>query len=143
ALEAPLVDAAAKPEEVDASAKAMSADREGGLALLKLASAKQLTPAATEAVGRYIFVNPDLSVRALASGHFAHPGGTAAMPPVDEILKLPGSASRGAKIFFGDAARCSTCHTFFGKGGDIGPDLSAVTTKYAKPQILDSILNPS
>ena len=142
-LEASLVDAAAKPENVDASAKAMSADRDGGLALLKLASAKQLTPAATEAVAKYIFVNPDLSVRALASEHFARPGGTTAMPSVDDLLKLPGSASRGAKIFFGDAAKCSTCHTFYGKGGDIGPDLSAVTTKYGKPQILDSILNPS
>jgi putative heme-binding domain-containing protein len=143
ALEKSLVDASAKAEDVDASAKTMAADRDGGLALLQLASKKQLSPAATEAVGRYIFANPDLSVRALASEHFARAGAGAALPPVDEILKLPGSPARGAKTFFGDAARCSTCHTFYGKGGDIGPDLSAVTTKYGKPQILDSILNPS
>ncbi|HEV8111455.1 MAG TPA: PVC-type heme-binding CxxCH protein [Planctomycetota bacterium] len=143
ALEKSLVDASAKAEDVDASAKTMSADRDGGLALIHLASTKQLSPAATDSVARYIFANPDLSVRALASEHFARAGAATPLPPVDEIVKLPGSASRGAKIFFGDAARCSTCHAFYGKGGDIGPDLSAITAKYAKPQILDSILNPS
>jgi putative membrane-bound dehydrogenase-like protein len=143
AFEQALTDASARPEDVDASATAMAADREGGLALLRLASAKQLSPAATEAVARHIFSNPDLSVRALASEHFPRPGAAAALPPVDDLLKLPGDASRGAKVFFGDTARCSTCHTFYGKGGDIGPDLSAITSKYGKPQILDSILNPS
>jgi putative heme-binding domain-containing protein len=143
AFEKSLVDASAKPEEIDASAKTMAADRDGGLALLRLASEKQLSPAASQAVARYIFANPDLSVRALASEHFQRAGSSAALPPADELLKLAGSPARGAKIFFGEAARCSTCHAFYGKGGDIGPDLSAITAKYGKPQILDAILNPS
>ncbi len=141
-FESALTDAKAKPDDVDAAAKAMSADRDGGLALIRLASTERLTPPATDAVARHIFTNPDLSVRALASERFVRPGSTTPLPPAT-VLALPGDASRGAKIFFGDAARCSTCHTFYGKGGDIGPDLSAVSVKYGKPQILDSILNPS
>jgi putative membrane-bound dehydrogenase-like protein len=142
-FERALTDATAKPDDVEAAAKAMSSDREGGLALLHLASTERLSPAATDAVSRHIFANPDLSVRALASERFARPGAPAALPPVADLLALHGDPSRGAKIFFGDTARCSTCHTFYGKGGDIGPDLSAVSVKYGKPQILDSILNPS
>ena len=137
-----LTDAAAKPDDVDAAAKAMSADRDGGLALLRLASTERLTPAGTDAVARHIFRNPDLSVRALASERFTRPGAGAPLAPA-AVLGLAGDPFRGSKIFFGDAARCSTCHTFYGKGGDIGPDLSAVSVKYGKPQILDSILNPS
>jgi putative membrane-bound dehydrogenase-like protein len=137
-----LTDASAKADDVDAAAKAMAADRDGGLALIQLASTERLTPPATDAVARHIFTNPDLSVRALASERFVRPGATTPLPPAT-VLALTGDASRGAKIFFGDAARCSTCHTFYGKGGDIGPDLSAVSVKYGKPQILDSILNPS
>ena len=35
-----------------------------------------------------------------------------------------GSWARGRKVFFGEAAACSKCHTVNGHGGEIGPDLS-------------------
>lgn len=35
-----------------------------------------------------------------------------------------GSWARGRKVFFGDQAACSKCHTVHGKGETIGPDLS-------------------
>jgi putative membrane-bound dehydrogenase-like protein len=143
AFERALTDAAAKPEDVEAAANAMASDREGGLVLIRLASAERLSPAATAAVASRIFANPDLSVRALASERFARPGAGAAAPSVADVLKLDGSPDRGAMIFFGDAARCSTCHAFFGRGGDIGPDLSAISAKYGKKEILDAILNPN
>ena len=142
-FERALTDASAKVEEVEAAAQTMAGDREGGLALLRLASTERLSPAATTAIERHIFANPDLSVRALASERFARAGAGAAVPSVAGILAYPGDPSRGEKVFFGDAAQCGTCHSFHGKGGDIGPDLTAISAKYGKKDILDAILNPS
>jgi putative membrane-bound dehydrogenase-like protein len=142
AMAKPLVTADAKPEDVESAAKALGAQREGGLLLLRLAGNKKLTPRAVEAAGRSIRDNPDLSVRALALERFpvASP---ASAPRAEKALKLAGSAGRGARVFFGDAAKCSVCHAYHGRGGDIGPDLTTIGAKYGKPQMLDAILNPS
>jgi putative heme-binding domain-containing protein len=35
-----------------------------------------------------------------------------------------GNWERGRKLFFGDQAACSRCHTYGGEGGAVGPDLS-------------------
>ena len=41
------------------------------------------------------------------------------------------------------AAACASCHRFDGLGGDIGPDLSMVRTKFDARYILESIIEPS
>ncbi|MBI1324695.1 hypothetical protein GC170_16120 [bacterium] len=43
-------------------------------------------------------------------------------PEIPEIAG--GRWSRGRKVFFGDSASCSKCHSVHGQGGIIGPDLS-------------------
>ncbi|MDB6150658.1 MAG: Heme-binding protein, partial [Chthoniobacter sp.] len=59
----------------------------------------------------------------------------------------PGDAKRGEKLFHDPAAPmaaiCATCHVVKGKGGQIGPDLSAVGTKYKRPDLIASIHEPS
>ena len=61
--------------------------------------------------------------------------------------RLRGDPSRGRSIFFGaaDAAAglCSRCHRISNQGTDFGPDLSHIAAKYARPDLLDNILNPS
>ncbi|HZX72915.1 MAG TPA: c-type cytochrome, partial [Cyclobacteriaceae bacterium] len=47
----------------------------------------------------------------------------------------------GKKMF--DAALCSTCHQIQGKGSNIGPDLTALGTRFSQKDILDNIINPS
>jgi len=53
-----------------------------------------------------------------------------------------GDAAHGKQLFYGDA-NCSGCHMVQGKGGRLGPNLTAVggirTTEY----IVDSVRNPS
>ena len=56
---------------------------------------------------------------------------------------MKGDASRGRAVFFGNTAGCAKCHRFGGEGKDVGPDLSAIRTKYGRPELLDAILNPS
>ena len=40
-----------------------------------------------------------------------------------------GDPARGQALFSGEQARCSQCHTFRGKGGTVGPDLTEIGKK--------------
>ena len=53
-----------------------------------------------------------------------------------------GDAAHGRDLYFGKA-RCGTCHMVEGKGGRLGPDLSAVGSARATDYIVDSVRNPS
>jgi len=46
----------------------------------------------------------------------------------------------GKKIF--SAALCSRCHAMGGQGGDIGPDLTQLGTRFSNKDILESIIYP-
>ncbi len=132
-----------------AAAEELAADPVGGALFLAEAAAGRLAALAPDdareelldAISEAIFRNPDLGVRALASEHFTRPG-TPALPPVAELAALPGDRRAGQALFFG-AARCDACHAVRGRGGDVGPDLSAIRTKLGRPELLDAILNPS
>lgn len=144
ALVAPLLDANADDEAIARSAEALAKDREGAWTLLALAHAGKLSEKARAAVGARIFANADPAVRALASQSFARPvDGGAALPPIQELAREKGSPVRGQALFFGAKSTCSTCHAFHGRGGDVGPDLTRIATKYDAAGILDAVLNPS
>jgi putative heme-binding domain-containing protein len=53
-----------------------------------------------------------------------------------------GNAAHGKELFTGSAA-CSTCHMIEGKGGRLGPDLTAAGTARSTDYLVDSIRNPS
>jgi putative heme-binding domain-containing protein len=53
-----------------------------------------------------------------------------------------GNAERGKELFFGSAA-CATCHMVQGKGGRLGPDLSATGSARSTEYIVESLRNPS
>jgi cytochrome c oxidase cbb3-type subunit III len=53
-----------------------------------------------------------------------------------------GDAVHGKQLFYGDA-NCSGCHMVEGKGGRLGPDLTAVGMARATDAIVDSVRNPS
>lgn len=53
-----------------------------------------------------------------------------------------GNWARGYKEFFGDKALCSRCHSIYGRGGTIGPDLSNLVHRdYAS--VLRDVTHPS
>jgi putative heme-binding domain-containing protein len=51
-----------------------------------------------------------------------------------------GTAADGRPLF---EERCAACHRFGGLGRDVGPDLTTITSRFKKADILDSILWPS
>ena len=73
----------------------------------------------------------------------------AKVPDLEDYRKFvqehKGDPARGFAIFrrSKDEAMCIRCHTVFGAGEKIGPDLSDVGAKYGRDEILASILTPS
>ncbi len=53
-----------------------------------------------------------------------------------------GNAAHGKELFRGSAA-CATCHMIDGKGGRLGPDLTATGSARSVEYIVDSVRNPS
>jgi len=53
-----------------------------------------------------------------------------------------GNAEHGKELFNG-AAGCSTCHMIQGKGGRLGPDLTAVGASRSTEYLAESLRNPS
>jgi cytochrome c oxidase cbb3-type subunit III len=56
--------------------------------------------------------------------------------------KALGNAAHGTELFYGDA-NCSLCHMIEGKGGRLGPELTAVGGSRTRESIIDSVRNPS
>jgi len=139
-----LADPTASESAQREAARALAAEREGGLLLIRLADERKLFPAARTAAAEALHKNPDLAVRALASRAFPRvdAGGTP-LPPLRELAALSGDARRGRELFFGAQAGCSTCHAFQGRGGDTGPDLTEIGRKYGREALVDALLNPS
>jgi putative heme-binding domain-containing protein len=59
-----------------------------------------------------------------------------------QVLGLTGRAERGRELFHG-MAQCAQCHQCESQGRAFGPDLTAVTQKYSRAQLLEQVLFPS
>lgn len=72
---------------------------------------------------------------------FAAGGGdrSAALEAAQPVLKLQGSAERGAAVF---AKRCAACHRQNGVGHEVGPNLASLTSR-EPALLLNAILDPS
>jgi putative heme-binding domain-containing protein len=78
------------------------------------------------------------------------PGPPETKPPADDLaawaklLATPGDADAGRRIFFGPVgSRCCVCHTYDGRGGSVGPDLTHIGRNTKRDRIIASILQPS
>lgn len=56
--------------------------------------------------------------------------------------KTKGDPERGADLFFSTKTACSSCHKIGREGGEIGPDLSKLSTRLKPAEIVESILWP-
>ena len=60
------------------------------------------------------------------------------------LLAVAGDEKRGAAIFHsGVGVTCRTCHRIGSEGPDVGPSLEGVGRKLTRPQLLESLLQPS
>lgn len=59
---------------------------------------------------------------------------------LDELSER-GDSSRGGRLF--REVRCAACHRINGRGGVLGPDLTSVSGRFSRRDLLSSILTPS
>ncbi|MBI3853785.1 MAG: c-type cytochrome [Verrucomicrobia bacterium] len=66
---------------------------------------------------------------------------------MDDLLPLLDQVGKGRSFAKGKeafaAAQCITCHRFGNEGGAVGPDLTAISSRFTRRDILDSIIEPS
>ncbi len=59
-------------------------------------------------------------------------------------LTHDGDPGRGRQLFLDEkVTKCVICHKVNGQGADVGPDLSAIGGKFARPHLIESLLEPS
>lgn len=63
-----------------------------------------------------------------------------ALPVVEAGMKNR-DFEQGKQMY--DATRCSSCHAMRGEGGNIGPDLSQLGTRFTAKDMLESIIDPN
>ena len=66
---------------------------------------------------------------------------TADLQPLLDQVGKGRSFARGKDIFY--QAQCSACHRYGDQGGAVGPDLTAVATRFKRQDILESFTEPS
>lgn len=79
-----------------------------------------------------------------------HPATAETKPPAADLptwnkrLAAPGDAAAGRRLFFSPIGpRCSVCHTYAGRGGKVGPELTRIGRSTSRERIIASILRPS
>ncbi len=142
----PLVTDLQKPLEVRTSAvAALARNAPGQKQVLALVEQGKLPEDCKFAAANALLASPDEAIRTVASRHLSLPvaAGGEPLPPIAELVKRSGDATRGRELFFGMVAACAKCHKVGGEGKEVGPDLSEIGSKLSKEALYLSILDPS
>ena len=128
-----------------AAVRALAQTQDGASSLLTMAKEDKLPEdlkfmAASElSSARWPEIKTEAAkVLPLPAGQNAQP-----LPPIFELVKMKGSAAKGAEIFRRDTTGCSKCHQVRDEGREVGPALTEIGTKLPKEALIESILDPS
>lgn len=119
--------------------------QEGAAALLQLARQEKLPADVRFTAGMELNTVRWPELKAQAAQWLPLPQGrnTTPLPPVSELLKMPGNVQRGAQVFTRPEVGCINCHRVNEKGVDLGPALSEIGAKLGKDALYEAILDPS
>ena len=112
--------------------------------LLALVEKKELADDLKFAAANVLLSSADDAIRTAAGEHLSLPAtaGGEPLPPIAELVKRSGDASRGKELFAA-IGTCAKCHKVKGEGEEVGPDLSEIGSKLSKEAMYLSILDPS
>jgi putative heme-binding domain-containing protein len=98
----------------------------------------------TFAAANVLLASADEAIKTAAGKRLSLPAGAGGqpLPPVAELVKRTGEATRGREIFAG-LGTCSKCHRVRGEGKEVGADLSEIGSKLSPEAMYVSILDPS
>jgi putative membrane-bound dehydrogenase-like protein len=127
---------------------ALAGTRPGTTWLLELHENGQLDPTLKDEAARLLRNSSYADLRNKAMLAFPPPGrlDPKKLPPPAELAKRRGDVEHGRKLLAASAKndmQCLKCHTVLGKGGNVGPDLSAIGKKASRDNLFESILLPN
>ncbi len=134
-----LTDPKTPPPVAEAAIKGLALNAAGQQAILAAAQAGKLPDSVKPAAAAALATSTDEAIRTAAAKVLTM-AATTKLPPVAELVKKAGDATKGQPVFM---TYCFTCHQVNGQGIDFGPALGEIGTKLAKEALYDSILNPS
>lgn len=141
----PLVTSADQPLVIrSAAVGAIGRNAPGQKWLLALVEKGDLPADLKFAAANALLSSADDAIRAAAGKHLSLPAtaGGEPLPPIAELVKRGGDATRGKDLFL-NAGTCAKCHKVKGEGKEVGPDLSEIGSKLSKEALYLSILDPS
>lgn len=123
--------------------EALALSSEGARAILKWQSEGKLPAAVKTTAALALSRSTDGGIRDQAAKALPLPAalGAEKFPPLAELMKLKGDASKGAAMF--TQAGCVACHRVKGQFIDFGPDLTQIGAKLSKDGLFTAILYPS
>ena len=133
------------PERSARAVRAFARTQSGAQRLVKLAKENRFPAGLRSVAAESLAQVQYASLREEIGLHFPPPSalGGATLPPVVELVKLPGDAQKGRGVFERASSSCVACHRIGEKGVDFGPALSEIGGKLPKEAIFDAILNPN
>lgn len=122
--------------------RGLAKSKSGAAALLALAKKDQLAQDVTFTAGQELRTAQWPEIRSEAIKVIPAPAGKDAqpLPPVAQLIKMPGDATRGHAVFLNT---CVKCHKVGNDGVDFAPNLSEIGTKLGKDALCNKVLNPS
>jgi putative heme-binding domain-containing protein len=139
AVAAILVDAKTPHSVGEAAIKGLARNTAGQHAILAAAQGGKIPEALKPAAAAALATSTDETIRTAAAKVLTMDA-AAKLPPVAELVKKAGDATKGQTVYM---TFCFTCHQINGQGIDFGPGLGEIGTKLAKEALYDSIFNPS
>jgi putative heme-binding domain-containing protein len=123
--------------------EAMALSSEGGRAILKWNAEKKLPDTLKTAAALALSRSTDGGLRDQASKELPLPAaiGAEKFPPLADLLKLKGDATKGQAMFM--QAGCVACHQVKGQFINFGPDLTQIGNKLSPDGLFTAILYPS
>jgi putative heme-binding domain-containing protein len=144
-LFSPLVTDAQQPLAIRAAAVgAIGRNAPGQKWLLSIVEQGKLHADLKFAAANVLLSSADEAIKAAAGKHLSLPAaaGGEPLPPVAELAKRSGDATRGKELY-ATTGTCAKCHKVRGEGKEVGPDLSEIGSKLSKEALYLSILDPS
>jgi putative heme-binding domain-containing protein len=125
--------------------QALAATQDGAKVLLKLAKEDRLPADVKLITGAELSKARWSGIKEEAAGLLPLPQSQNAepLPPIAELAKMKGDATKGAEVFARPLVGCINCHQVNGKGVNFAPNLSEIGTKLGKDALFEAILDPS
>ncbi|WP_437186974.1 PVC-type heme-binding CxxCH protein [Planctomicrobium sp. SH668] len=127
-----------------AAVRALGSSNSGAQFLLNLAKEGKQPSELAQAFAAALTTASHPDIRNQAIKLYPPPPGkdSEPLPPIQELVRRAGNPEVG-KVIYNTTGTCNKCHQVNGIGQDVGPNLSEIGKKLAKPAFYEAILFPS